>query len=88
MEPPTHSSSSAGGAGGNRLARGGRVRRAASDGDRGGQTANSGRVKPKRKPAKAKKVEADSYSTLGMLVSKATKPTKESGYKYVDEVNI
>lgn len=29
----------------------------------------------------------DSYSTLGKLVSKATKPTRETGYKHLDEVS-
>lgn len=28
----------------------------------------------------------DSYSALGKLVSKATKPTRETGYKHLDEV--
>ena len=30
--------------------------------------------------------EGDSYGTLGKLVSKATTPSRETGYKYLDEV--
>lgn len=30
----------------------------------------------------------DSYGTLATLVSRATKPTKETGYKHLDEVSI
>eukprot|EP00903_Cladosiphon_okamuranus_P006995 g6806.t1 len=30
----------------------------------------------------------DSYSTLGKLVSKATKPTRETGYKHLDEDTV
>lgn len=30
--------------------------------------------------------DGDSYSTLGKLVSKATKPTRETGYKHLDDV--
>lgn len=52
-------------------------------GGRGGGT--NGRAKPKTKGTKE---EPDSYSTLGKLVSKATKPTKEAGYKHLDEVCV
>lgn len=52
-------------------------------GGKGGGTTN-GRAKPRTKGIKKEK--PDSYSTLGKLVSKATKPTKETGYKHLDEV--
>lgn len=33
-----------------------------------------------------KAVEKDSYATLGKLVSRATKPTRETSYRHVDDV--
>lgn len=39
-----------------------------------------------RSGKRPKAVEKDSYATLGKLVSKATKPTRETGYRHVDDV--
>lgn len=77
MDPrPASNNGRGGGRSNNRIrSRGGRSR-----GGTGSRNNSHGEAK------KAPKEEPDSYSTLGKLVSLATTPTKESGYKHLDEV--
>lgn len=49
----------------------------------GAERSRSGGVRGK---GKGKGPREDSYSTLGSLVSKATKPTRDTGYQHLDEV--